>query len=115
MSGGPAKLSIAIDAPLGTKLAVKASLVQIAQGIAAPVNQDIAVAEALTFADRTHYILEARIPLPEVKRVTAFLGKITVQRAGSDAWQAYMRRQTNTINWGTDLPLAQGIQFASDA
>jgi aldehyde dehydrogenase (NAD+) len=35
------------------------------------------------------------------------------REAGSDAWQAYMRRQTNTINWGTDLPLAQGIKFAS--
>ena len=33
------------------------------------------------------------------------------REAGSDAWQAYMRRQTNTINWGTDLPLAQGINF----
>jgi aldehyde dehydrogenase (NAD+) len=35
------------------------------------------------------------------------------REAGSDAWQAYMRRQTNTINWGNDLPLAQGIQFGS--
>ncbi len=33
------------------------------------------------------------------------------REAGSDAWKAYMRRQTNTINWGTDTPLAQGIQF----
>ena len=33
------------------------------------------------------------------------------REAGSDAWQAYMRRQTNTINFGTDLPLAQGINF----
>ena len=33
------------------------------------------------------------------------------REAGSDAWKAYMRRQTNTINWGNDLPLAQGIQF----
>ncbi|MDX1517160.1 MAG: aldehyde dehydrogenase family protein [Woeseiaceae bacterium] len=33
------------------------------------------------------------------------------REAGSDAWQAYMRRQTNTINWGSDLPLAQGISF----
>ena len=32
--------------------------------------------------------------------------------AGSDAWKAYMRRQTCTINWGRDLPLAQGIGFA---
>lgn len=33
------------------------------------------------------------------------------REAGSDAWKAYMRRQTNTINWGTDLPFAQGIRF----
>jgi aldehyde dehydrogenase (NAD+) len=33
------------------------------------------------------------------------------RQAGSDAWRAYMRRQTNTINWSTDLPLAQGIRF----
>jgi len=33
------------------------------------------------------------------------------REAGSDAWQNYMRRQTNTINWGTGLPLAQGIDF----
>jgi aldehyde dehydrogenase (NAD+) len=33
------------------------------------------------------------------------------REAGSDAWRAYMRRQTNTINWGRDLPLAQGIRF----
>jgi aldehyde dehydrogenase (NAD+) len=33
------------------------------------------------------------------------------REAGSDAWQAYMRRQTNTINWGSTLPLAQGIKF----
>lgn len=34
------------------------------------------------------------------------------REAGSDAWKAYMRRQTNTINWGTELPLAQGITFS---
>ncbi|WP_455203871.1 L-piperidine-6-carboxylate dehydrogenase [Kaarinaea lacus] len=33
------------------------------------------------------------------------------REAGSDSWKAYMRRQTNTINWGTELPLAQGIKF----
>jgi len=33
------------------------------------------------------------------------------RESGSDAWRAYMRRQTNTINWGNSLPLAQGIQF----
>jgi aldehyde dehydrogenase (NAD+) len=33
------------------------------------------------------------------------------RESGSDAWKGYMRRQTNTINWSTELPLAQGIQF----
>ncbi|GMV77578.1 MAG: aldehyde dehydrogenase [Chitinophagaceae bacterium] len=33
------------------------------------------------------------------------------RESGSDAWKAYMRRQTNTINWGSSLPLAQGIEF----
>lgn len=33
------------------------------------------------------------------------------RESGSDSWKAYMRRQTNTINWGSDLPLAQGIEF----
>jgi len=34
------------------------------------------------------------------------------RESGSDAWKAYMRRQTNTINYSTELPLAQGIKFA---
>jgi aldehyde dehydrogenase (NAD+) len=33
------------------------------------------------------------------------------RESGSDAWKAYMRRQTNTINWSRELPLAQGIDF----
>ena len=33
------------------------------------------------------------------------------RESGSDAWKAYMRRQTNTINWSNSLPLAQGIHF----
>ncbi len=36
------------------------------------------------------------------------------RESGSDSWKQYMRRQTNTINWGTDLPLAQGIKFGED-
>lgn len=35
------------------------------------------------------------------------------RESGSDSWKAYMRRQTCTINYGADLPLAQGIQFGS--
>ena len=34
------------------------------------------------------------------------------RESGSDSWKAYMRRQTNTINWSTKLPLAQGIKFS---
>ncbi|MGA9193301.1 MAG: aldehyde dehydrogenase family protein [Anaerolineales bacterium] len=37
------------------------------------------------------------------------------RESGSDAWKGYMRRQTNTINWSTDLPLAQGIEFGGDS
>ena len=33
------------------------------------------------------------------------------RESGSDAWKAYMRRQTNTLNYGSTLPLAQGIKF----
>ena len=36
------------------------------------------------------------------------------RESGSDAWKTYMRRQTNTINWGTSLPMAQGIKFDLD-
>jgi aldehyde dehydrogenase (NAD+) len=35
------------------------------------------------------------------------------RESGSDSWKAYMRRQTNTINWSRELPLAQGIKFGS--
>ena len=33
------------------------------------------------------------------------------RESGSDAWKTYMRRQTNTVNWSRELPLAQGIKF----
>jgi aldehyde dehydrogenase (NAD+) len=36
------------------------------------------------------------------------------RESGSDSWRAYMRRQTNTINWSRDLPLAQGIEFGGE-
>jgi aldehyde dehydrogenase (NAD+) len=35
------------------------------------------------------------------------------RESGSDAWKAYMRRQSNVVNWSTELPLAQGIEFGS--
>lgn len=36
------------------------------------------------------------------------------RESGSDAWKGYMHRQTNTINWGKEFPLAQGIKFEID-
>jgi aldehyde dehydrogenase (NAD+) len=36
------------------------------------------------------------------------------REAGSDAWKAYMRRVTSTVNYGNDLPLAQGVRFDID-
>ena len=36
------------------------------------------------------------------------------RESGSDAWKVYMRRQTNTMNWSTEIPLAQGIKFDLD-
>jgi aldehyde dehydrogenase (NAD+) len=36
------------------------------------------------------------------------------RESGSDSWKSYMRRETNTINFSTELPLAQGIQFSTD-
>ena len=35
------------------------------------------------------------------------------RESGSDAWKAYMRRQTNTVNWGGEIHLAQGVEFSS--
>ena len=35
------------------------------------------------------------------------------RESGSDSWKSYMRRQTNTINFSSELPLAQGIEFGS--
>jgi aldehyde dehydrogenase (NAD+) len=37
------------------------------------------------------------------------------RESGSDAWKSYMRRQTNTINFSNELPLAQGIQFGNQS
>ena len=36
------------------------------------------------------------------------------RESGSDAWKAYMRRATNTVNYSTSLPLAQGVKFDID-
>jgi hypothetical protein len=55
-------------------------------------------------------------PVPKAEIGGAFGGEKETgggRESGSDAWKSYMRRQTNTINYSTKLPLAQGIQFAA--
>ncbi len=47
----------------------------------------------------------------QVRLLTPELSAGLRRESGSDAWKAYMRRQTNTINWSGELPLAQGIKF----
>jgi aldehyde dehydrogenase (NAD+) len=37
------------------------------------------------------------------------------RESGSDAWKAYMRRMTSTVNYSSELPLAQGIRFGDDS
>jgi aldehyde dehydrogenase (NAD+) len=55
------------------------------------------------------------ISVPAARRSAAHFGgeKDTGggRESGSDSWKAYMRRQTNTLNWSRNLPLAQGIEF----
>ncbi|MGO8469967.1 hypothetical protein AB9F45_36400, partial [Rhizobium leguminosarum] len=46
------------------------------------------------------------ISAPDVPRLT-----LAMPQSGSDAWKAYMRRSTKTINYGRTLPLAQGVKF----
>jgi len=44
-------------------------------------------------------------------RATGWTDEKLMNEKIADAWKAYMRRQTNTINYSTSLPLAQGIKF----
>ena len=49
--------------------------------------------------------------VPQGLSSAMFTQDMRAAEAGSDAWKAYMRRQTNTINASRELPLAQGIRF----
>jgi len=68
--------------------------------------------EAIALHNAVPQGLSSAIFTAELREAEAFLGAAGSDReAGSDAWKGYMRRQTNTINWSDDLPLAQGIRF----
>jgi hypothetical protein len=43
--------------------------------------------------------------------LTGWRGPYSGRESGSDSWKAYMRRATNTVDYGSELPLAQGVQF----
>ena len=71
-------------------------------------NQSIAVKKELS-----PQIIGEQITKNELKKHILILASDSLggRESGSDAWKAYMRRQTNTINYSSDLPLAQGIKF----
>jgi aldehyde dehydrogenase (NAD+) len=88
-------------------------------------NADMAIVNAETFAPILYVLrvdtLDEALALQNVNLGTsgaeiggAFGGEKDTgggREAGSDSWKAYMRRQTNTVNWSGELPLAQGIKF----
>jgi len=89
---------------------------QVDHGLSSAIfTQDIRVAEKfLSVSGSDCGIVNVNIGTSGAEIGGAFGGEKETgggREAGSDAWKAYMRRQTNTINWGVDLPLAQGIKF----
>ncbi len=88
----------------------------VAQGLSSAIfTNDIRNAEAfLSSAGSDCGIANVNIGTSGAEIGGAFGGEKETgggRESGSDSWKAYMRRQTNTINWGSDLPLAQGIKF----
>jgi aldehyde dehydrogenase (NAD+) len=87
-----------------------------AHGLSSAVfTQDLREAEAFTSARGSDCgIANVNIGTSGAEIGGAFGGEKETgggRESGSDAWKAYMRRATNTINYGTSLPLAQGIRF----
>jgi aldehyde dehydrogenase (NAD+) len=90
----------------------------VSQGLSSAIfTQDVRAAEQFLSADGSDCgIANVNIGTSGAEIGGAFGGEKDTgggRESGSDSWKAYMRRQTCTINWGTDLPLAQGIEFGS--
>ena len=88
----------------------------VPQGLSSSLfTSSVRIAEAFLAASGSDCgIANVNIGTPGAEIGGAFGGEKETgggRESGSDAWQAYMRRQTNTINWSRDLPLAQGIRF----
>ena len=120
---GDMAVDFALDIPLQSEFAAQArSTTQVAmqngvvQGLSSAIMTNN-VREAETFlscAGSDCGIANVNIGTSGAEIGGAFGGEKETgggRESGSDAWKAYMRRQTNTINYGTELPLAQGIKF----
>ncbi|HEX7339108.1 MAG TPA: aldehyde dehydrogenase family protein [Rhodanobacteraceae bacterium] len=88
----------------------------VAQGLSSAIfTQDLKAAEQyLSVAGSDCGIANVNIGTSGAEIGGAFGGEKDTgggRESGSDAWRAYMRRQTNTINYSSELPLAQGIKF----
>ncbi len=90
----------------------------VPQGLSSSIfTRDVRVAEAFVAATGSDCgIANVNLGTSGAEIGGAFGGEKETgggREAGSDAWQAYMRRQTNTVNWGQSMPLAQGINFGT--
>ncbi len=88
----------------------------VAQGLSSAIFTDsIRAAERFLSADGSDCgIANVNIGTSGAEIGGAFGGEKDTgggRESGSDAWKHYMRRQTCTVNWGSELPLAQGIHF----
>ena len=88
----------------------------VPQGLSSSIfTTDLARSRAVHVGDRVRLRHRQRQYRPSGAEIGgAFGGEKETgggRESGSDSWRAYMRRQTNTINYGSDLPLAQGIRF----
>jgi len=89
------------DVPQGLSSAIFTGNVQEAERFLSPIGSDCGIANV-------------NIGTSGAEIGGAFGGEKETgggRESGSDAWKAYMRRQTNTVNWSNQLPLAQGIKF----
>ncbi len=91
----------------------------VAQGLSSAImtNEMKEAEKFLSFAGSDCGIANVNIGTSGAEIGGAFGGEKETgggRESGSDSWKQYMRRQTNTINWSKDLPLAQGIEFNLD-